>query len=87
MRKKQAPDLAVHHALRGCSCQGLEQHHQDTTLKFSPAGPQPVGGSSRARTILPTVAHDGADLAVPPLQITRGASRPQSGLGYLTAES
>ena len=45
---------AVHRELRGCSCQGLEQHHQDTTLKFSPAGPQPASGSGsyRSRTVL-----------------------------------
>jgi hypothetical protein len=48
VRKKRAPDLAVHRVLHGCSCQGLEQHHQDTILKFSPVGP-PASRRHRAR--------------------------------------
>ena len=41
VRKNEAPGPCDIRELRGCSCQGLEQHHQDTTLKFgaTPDGP------------------------------------------------
>jgi hypothetical protein len=41
VRKNEAPGPCDIRELRECSCQGLEQHHQDTTLKFgaTPDGP------------------------------------------------
>ena len=40
----------IHRELCGCSCQGLEQRHQDTTLKFSAT--RAVGGIGWFRPLL-----------------------------------